>query len=74
MYFSSISFSKNFLHKTRPNALDEENGLIIYLGVFLPFFTIYQLRILCPVDENQNLKPKDGKTANSKLNLELLNI
>ena len=27
MYFSSISFSKNFLHKTRPNLIDEENGL-----------------------------------------------
>ena len=48
MYFSFMSFSKNFLHKTRPNPIDEGNGLkkVYILFLFITRILFVRLNLL----------------------------
>ena len=43
MCFSPVSFSKDFLHKTRPKPIDEENG---FKEVYILFLFLKQIRFI----------------------------
>ena len=80
MCFSSISFSKSFLHKTRPKLIDEESGfknvsilflfikqiLVIRLNLLLLLFFFYYFFVICPTPKYHAQWLK-AKTRNQKM-------